>query len=157
MNLPDQVDEALKPLFEALPLNAAMEALVVTGRRDELVGLVEKTVANPSISGLPPLCAALWLYIDDLARSHTISQGIEDATGSFWHGIMHRREGDFDNSHYWFNRVGRHPAMEAMPGYDGHAFIDEVARMHNEAPAALIGKQRTEWRVLFEWCAAQGE
>jgi hypothetical protein len=49
------------------------------------------------------LCmSGLWLLAGDLDRSHTISQGIGSAEGSFWHGIMHRREGDFSNSKYWF-------------------------------------------------------
>jgi hypothetical protein len=58
--------------------------------------------------------AGLWLHADGLNQSHEISQSIETPTGSFWHGIMHRREGDFGNSNYWFRRVGRHPVFEAL-------------------------------------------
>ena len=38
--------------------------------------------------------AALWLYHDFLDESHTISQGVETAEGSYWHALMHRREPD---------------------------------------------------------------
>src|SRR3972149_251074 len=38
--------------------------------------------------------AGAWLLYDYLDNSHTISQSIKTHTGSFWHGIMHRREGD---------------------------------------------------------------
>ena len=55
--------------------------------------------------------SGLLLWNGNLDRSHTISQGIENATGSYWHGIMHRMEGDYWNAKYWFRRVGRHPAM----------------------------------------------
>ena len=52
--------------------------------------------------------AGLWLLAGELDWSHSISQGYDSAEGSFWHGIMHRREGDFGNSKYWFRRVGKH-------------------------------------------------
>ena len=38
--------------------------------------------------------AAIWLYHDFLDESHAVSQEIDTAEGSFWHGIMHRREPD---------------------------------------------------------------
>src|SRR4051812_18805083 len=53
--------------------------------------------------------AALHLWFDDLDGSHRISQDLPTPEGSAWHGIMHRREGDFWNSKYWFRRVGSHP------------------------------------------------
>ena len=46
--------------------------------------------------------AGVWLLHDYLDESHTISQRIDTPSGSFWHGIMHRREGDFSNAKYWF-------------------------------------------------------
>ena len=36
--------------------------------------------------------AGIWLLHDFLEESHRISQGIPTSTGSYWHGIMHRRE-----------------------------------------------------------------
>ena len=39
--------------------------------------------------------AGLWLWHDWLDESHTISQALPSPAGSFWHAIMHRREGDF--------------------------------------------------------------
>ena len=53
--------------------------------------------------------AALWLYHDFLDESHRISQSVHGREGSYWHGIMHRREGDYANAKYWFRRVGAHP------------------------------------------------
>ena len=58
--------------------------------------------------------AGLLLWNDDLEASHTISQGIQTPTGSFWHAIMHRREGDASNSLYWWRRTGNHPAFNAI-------------------------------------------
>ncbi len=152
MDLPAPLRSALDPLFEALPLDRAMAQLVVEAAAPPAqVALVEDLCRGD----LPlPLKAALWLYVDELDRSHRLAQQIEDQTGSFWHGIMHRREGDFPNSHYWFNKVGQHPAMALIAGYDPHAFIDAVSQGGGDQ-AALVGLQRREWEVLFGWCAGQ--
>lgn len=45
----------------------------------------------------------------ELDVSHRICQSVKTTTGSYWHGIVHRREGDFENSKYWFRKVGEHP------------------------------------------------
>src|SRR5690554_1595201 len=112
LDLPPDIAEAVQPLFDALPPDRAMAQLVVGhGSDTDLVAITQRVIASPAVAALPALEAGLWLYIDELDRSHTISQRMHDATGSFWHGIMHRREGDFGNSHYWFRRTGDHPVM----------------------------------------------
>src|SRR5690606_9031346 len=58
--------------------------------------------------------AGILLLSDQLDASHTWSQQVETPDGSFWHGIMHRREGDYSNAKYWFRRVGRHPVYEPL-------------------------------------------
>ncbi len=65
--------------------------------------------------GMAQAClAGLWLYHDYLDESHAISQEIHTPSGSFWHGILHRREGDFDNAKYWFRRVGNHAVFARL-------------------------------------------
>src|SRR5688572_2031249 len=44
------------------------------------------------------MLAGLWLWHDWLDESHAIAQKLHGASGSFWHAVMHRREGDFGNS-----------------------------------------------------------
>lgn len=158
MALPDDIANACAPLFETLPLDEAMPGLVVRGAaKPERVALVEQVMGHPALRGKASLCAGLWLYVDDLDRSHTISQGMPSATGSYWHGIMHRREGDFGNSHYWFHRVGNHPAMANIDGYDGHEFVDAVAAAGPGTTRELVALQRREWMNLFTWCAVNGD
>lgn len=151
--LPEDLQTCMKPLLDALPLEQAMSALVVTnGNVGPLVSKVEKLVAEEPFSSNAPLAAGLWLYIDDLDRSHGLSQDIKTQTGSYWHGIMHRREGDFGNSHYWFDRTGRHPAMAVIENYDPHRFIDDVAEAYRHPAEELIALQRREWAALMAWC-----
>ena len=41
--------------------------------------------------------AGLWLYHDFLDESHHLSQEIETSSGSYWHGLMHRREASIND------------------------------------------------------------
>jgi len=124
------------------------------------------------------LLAGLWLYFDWLDESHRISQSLETPTGSFWHAIMHRREGDFANSKYWYARARPHPSLATLgaqaprlintlpadksllkliaTGWNAAAFVDLVEQVHDKPndprhPAA-VALQRLEWQVLFDHC-----
>jgi hypothetical protein len=120
--------------------------------------------------------AGLWLYHDCLEESHRISQDLETSEGSFWHGILHRREPDPGNAAYWFRRVGRHPVFPALrdaavaivarhPGagfaigvqWDPFGWIDfwESARRRpgSVLERAALEIQQAEWELLFDWSA----
>lgn len=154
MELPEDLSRAVAPLFAALPVEVALSRLVVTEPASSaMVGTVEAILRDKALKDKPVLHAALWLYIDELDRSHTVSQSIDDTTGSFWHGIMHRREGDFSNSHHWFKKVGDHPAIVQVGGYDPHRMIDETEALHTDSPQHLVDLQRREWQTLFAWSA----
>lgn len=115
--------------------------------------------------------AGVWLYHDFLDESHTTSQSIDTPTGSYWHGIMHRREPDYANAKYWFRRVGDHPvfasfqreAAEIGAGakWDPFRFIDVCEKAANGGPMedACREIQMTEWWELFDhcYCGAIGE
>ena len=143
-SLPKEV----RALFELLPLEEAMPDLVP----HSVASKEAHRLANAAVQALddPSLKAAIWLYVDDLEASHAISQGIHDSTGSMWHAIMHRREGDFSNAKYWLKLAGSHPAFS---NHDPVQFVDEVAAQHFQNPEHLVARQRAEWRTLFEWCA----
>lgn len=55
--------------------------------------------------------AGILLWWGHLDPSHEISQDLGDQAGSYWHGLMHRREPDHANAAYWFRRVGNHPVF----------------------------------------------
>jgi hypothetical protein len=122
--------------------------------------VVDRKLAQCCLSGL-------WLWHDFLDESHTISQEIETPEGSFWHGIMHRRETDYGNAKYWFRRVGRHPVLAlladdrearslmATAPWDPFAFVDLCAAIaqggHNREQLAREVARR-EWQLLFDFC-----
>lgn len=155
MNLPEPIARACAPLFEELPIESAMPSL--RGSNPSRAELVTQVAQSPELQGRPELQAGLWLYVDDLDRSHNICQGINDATGAFWHGIMHRREGDYSNSHYWIRRALGHPLLRQRPELEPDALTDDVASAADMQDPALVNRQRAEWRALFEWCAQAGE
>ncbi|HVT82025.1 MAG TPA: hypothetical protein VHM90_15375 [Phycisphaerae bacterium] len=120
------------------------------------------------------LRAGLWVLADDLDRAHRICQEIETAHGAAWHAVVHRREGDFWNSKYWWRRAGgvkfgglvgrvRAEVKETPPElaawlrndrYDAAGFVDLVERHAERADIrpALLAIQRLEWIALFQEC-----
>ena len=114
--------------------------------------------------------AGVWLLHDFLDESHTVSQGITTTSGSFWHGIMHRREGDFSNSKYWFRKVGDHPVYGQLAEevrelgeenllsdgmWDPFSFVDACqSTVRSEGSDALSCQrvQQSEWELLFDYC-----
>ncbi len=121
--------------------------------------------------------AGLLLWNDDLDAAHPLTQSDESQTGSFWHAIIHRREADFSNANYWWNRTGNHPVFDEICDLALHRvadfpFLDEIRATGNWEPRAfttfcqkahesgalksqLEEVQRLEMRVLLEWCASQ--
>lgn len=49
--------------------------------------------------------ALLWLSIGEIDKPHEIVQNDSTSLGSYMHGIVHRLEGDYWNSNYWFQRA----------------------------------------------------
>jgi hypothetical protein len=66
--------------------------------------------------------SGLHLWNDNFDAAHEICQGIRTATGSYWHGLCHRREGhrgdglesNLSNAKYWFRQAGEHPAFDVV-------------------------------------------
>jgi hypothetical protein len=83
---------------------------------------------------------ALWLY-GFLHEAHEVVQENRSAEGSYWHGLVHRSEGDFSNSLYWFGRVGRHAIFPMLRA--AVQAMDESAGRSKDALKLLL--RGSEW------------
>jgi hypothetical protein len=105
----------------------------------------------------------MFLYFGCLTEAHDLLHRFQTHDGAYWHGIMHRMEGDSYNAGYWFRRIGKHaifPELHreaARLGYvqsgnewDPFAFIRFFEGKTNEDLAKRV--QSAEWQLLFDYC-----
>lgn len=154
-------------LLDSLPA----PGLAFGNRRVEALAPLDALASDLTLLGGPihdkdaalACLSALWLRFDHFDKSHRISQELENPDGSYWHGIAHRREGDFTNACYWFRRVGTHRIEAAISSrlkdkkgvlegtaFSPIAFTRMVEQGENEI--RLLEIQELEWRMLFEDC-----
>jgi hypothetical protein len=116
--------EPLPPLFPKTVWQSELSIQITNVTDAELFG---KENSTSDANDFANACrAGLLLWNDDLEASHNIAQNIENSTGSYWHAIIHRREGDVFNSNYWWNRTGAHPAFNRV--------LDSTLQtLHNES------------------------
>jgi len=141
------------PLLQRLrtPGGAPSEAL------QQRVQALCVAIFNPSVplvnrAALSLFKGGLWYALDALDAAHAIFQDDPSPEGSYWHGMLHRREGDFPNAKYWLHRAGRIPALEAIPDFDPLRFVSLCQRADREPlkdPSELLALQRLEWEHLL--------
>jgi hypothetical protein len=181
---------------QPLPYSPAIEDLILPRRLNPLGPGNPEEDARAQLEALRletafaphPVCdaemamaclAGLWLYHNFLNDAHFISQDIHTPTGNYWHGLVHRREPDFNNAAYWFHRVGRHPIFGPLrqtaaqlaaaephleptarflieqTEWDPFAFIQLCkAVLEGQSHSEMLCRhiQQREWELLFDYC-----
>ena len=141
----------------------------------------ESLLGAPVVSSEAGVCclAGMWLWNGFLDQSHELSQSTDTPEGSWWHGIMHRREPDAGNAAYWFHRVGDHSLFSTLgdrvqkhatqtevtdetqwllhcTAWNPHQFIEacEAARCTPDESVCRVLREvaAIEWYSLFEHC-----
>ncbi|RMG67678.1 MAG: hypothetical protein D6715_04210 [Calditrichaeota bacterium] len=169
----------LLALAPEMPLDAGRPVAAVEARLSALAAedlFAPQPVSDPAMARC--CLAGLWLRFNFLDQSHRISQGIPTPSGSYWHGMLHRREGDYWNSKYWMRRVGTHPVFQPLTlearqlcetlGSDPHSeylrrqtrwdpfkFVDLVASCVSgtcQSVSLVQQIQAREWELLFDYC-----
>ena len=154
---------------------AGVEPLrALQSRLDE--ALAGQKVSQPVADSLR---AVVLLWHDHHEPAHALVQDGATADASYVHGILHRREPDYGNARYWFQRVREHPAFEKLAAevgkllsghpalrsqllpngtWDSFAFIDacEEAQGGGDEGEMLRRVQEVEFRVLLEYLCGEG-
>lgn len=166
----DGAGDRLLPLVHGRDSESAAAGQVRAALRGKQAGEVfpEARVPDAALAGL-------WLYFSCWEEAHTLSDACHKPEGHWFHAIVHRQEPDYWNSGYWYRRVPQsHPVMDQLAGraatadlrtlklpigeWDPSALNAAVERAigegNQEMQEAARRLQRTEWQLLFSYCAA---
>ena len=163
-------EEMLKKLIPTEPLNYEIVRRIQSADEAAISG--GKTIGNKEVFAL--VRGALLYSVDAIHEAHTLFQDAKGDLGSYWHGMMHRREGDFDNARYWFRRTGVLPVFSEMhraasetsalmarqSNWDPYLFTGECEQARfgeTESLNQLSTLQKIEFEVLFDYCWRKSE
>jgi hypothetical protein len=135
----------------------------------------EKVAGKPigAPQAFPVVRGGLLYALDDLDGCHEFFQNTASDLVGYWHGMMHRREADFDNARYWFRRAGAMPFFDTLhhraaavspdmakqPSWDPYLFTGqcEQHRFGAEDGGELVRLQRAEFDVVFDYTWRQAK
>lgn len=110
--------------------------------------------------------AGLLYAVDEIGDAHRLIAEASSDSASYWHGMIHRREGDFENARYWYRRTGRHPAFADLQQRGSSLSSDVAAQMdwdpylltglceraaYGEPNDSLVALQKMEFEVMFDY------
>ena len=155
--------DLLEKLIPSEPGHAASLRAVRDATDEDLTG------GNPSAAceAVALVRAALLYAHDAVDEAHRIAQDGATGAASYLHGMIHRREGDFDNARYWFRRAGRlgffddlhqavsnfSPDMAKQLNWDPYLFTglcEQDKFGDRDLRTELVALQRSEFEAFFD-------
>ncbi len=144
------MQKGLEWLLTEFPPQQALTGLLVRRPDPETSRRVAMAVCDLQVAKRPMLVAGLWVYADDLEAAHQIVQNDSTDESSWWHAIVHRREGDYGNSLYWYRQAARHPLIDSLP-----VPPESIVRLAQQQDPRAVKLQQQEWELLVTHCAQQ--
>lgn len=158
-------EESLRKLIPSEPVNYALVRHIQGADDAEIAG--DLPIKNAEMFAL--VRGGLLYALDAIPEAHVVFQDAKGDLGSYWHGMIHRREGDFDNARYWFRRSGILPVFSDMhraasafsalmarqANWDPYLFTGECEQARfgeTEGLNDLVALQRVEFELLFDYC-----
>ena len=122
----------------------------------------------PSDAPVGLVRAGLFYYHNALDDAHKQAQVDEGDLAAYWHGMIHRREGDFENARYWMRRAGEQPVFQEMQhrasdaaphmgrqsNWDPYLFIhlcEQYKYGEHEYRKEIGHLQKVEFAVMFDY------
>ena len=100
---------------------------------------VEDLTGAPELEGRAALIRSLLFYASDaLPEAHRIVQDASGDLAAYIHGMIHRREADFDNARYWYRRAGELPFFSALQSACADV-SEDIAKQTNWDPYLFTG------------------
>lgn len=73
-----------------------------------ILDFIKTTEETAQPTGLTVHLAALWQDAKgDWHAAHGLIDQLTDSTSAWVHAYLHRKEGDYSNARYWYNRAGK--------------------------------------------------
>jgi len=134
----------------------------------------EQLAGSPELEDRARLVRAFLFYANDgLDEAHRIAQHASGDLASYMHGMIHRREEDFENARYWFRSAGELPFFPELQGraaaisedmakqlkWDPYLFttLCERSKYGARTPLKVLGElQKAEFRVFLDYTFRAG-